>query len=61
MWLLQLFIHLISLFFSLILGFFFNFLLFHFLLFFLLFCTFHKQSHIMDERKKQILVVMLMY
>jgi hypothetical protein len=43
-------------FFSLILGF-----LVGFLFVFLLFCTFHTPLHIMDERKKQILVVIAMY
>jgi hypothetical protein len=41
---------------SLSLAFLFGFLLFHFIfkIIFLFFCTFHKQSRIMDERKKQI-------
>jgi len=48
---------------SVILAFLFGFLLFHsiFKIIFLFFCTFHKQSCIMDERKKQILVMMAMY
>jgi hypothetical protein len=47
----------------LFLAFLFSFLLFHsiFDIFFLFFCTFRKQSCIMDERKKQILVEMAMY
>lgn len=44
-------------FFSLILGFLVGFFFFVFLLF----CTFHTPLHIMDERKKQILVVIAMY
>jgi hypothetical protein len=44
-------------FFSLILGFLVGFYFFVFLLF----CTFHTPLHIMDERKKQILVVIAMY
>ncbi len=40
-----------------VLGFFFDFFFFFFFFWFFLFCTFHKHSRIMDEKKKRILVV----